>query len=305
MKILIAEDQEPSALFLQRMLERMGHEVTVARDGREAWNLTSETRFPLIISDWVMPDLNGLELCRRIREQQEDSYTYIILITNKHSQQDRLVGLRAGADDFLVKPPDAEELAVRLEIAWRILAVYDELERRNNMLAELAHSDELTGVKNRRRFREALEIYFSMARRQGLQLSMVMLDVDNFKDFNDRFGHPAGDEVLKEVGQALRDNIRKHDEVARVGGEEFAILLPDTDANLARDMAERIRATIEGNPWPLRPITASLGVATSEPETPSPAHLVEQADQALYHSKRSGRNRVSHFREVGDALSTS
>jgi len=296
-RVLVAEDQATSRLFLSRLLDHLGHEVTAAFDGDEAWRIASTNRFPVIISDWVMPGLDGPELCRRIRGQEGKPYTYLILLTSKHSKEDRLEGLRAGADDFLIKPPDAEELAVRLEIARRILAVQDELERRNALLAELAHSDELTGVKNRRWFREALDVQFEASRRRG-PLSLVILDVDRFKSFNDTFGHPAGDEVLKAVAASLRDGVRQSDEVARIGGEEFAILLPETGADVARDLAERLRAGIAGRPWPLRMITASLGVASIGPGTASPAELVEHADRALYAAKRAGRDRVMHHRDL-------
>ena len=295
MNILVAEDQPPSALFLRRLLERLGHEVTVAVDGSEAWRIVREARFPVVISDWMMPGLDGLELCRRIRGREGQPYSYVILLTCKQGQRDRLEGLRAGADDFLVKPPDVEELSVRLEIARRILSIQEELERRNSLLSEMALSDELTGVKNRRRFREALEIHHALATRQGLPLSLVMVDVDHFKSYNDSFGHPAGDEVLKRVASLLSENVRKHDEVARIGGEEFAVLLPDTPAPLATDMAERLRSKVAGQPWPLRRVTASLGVATTSPGNDPPAALVEQADRALYRSKRTGRDRVTHF----------
>ncbi len=302
---MIVEDHASSALFLRRTLERQGHEVTVAADGSEALDLASRERFPLIISDWVMPGLDGLELFRSIRKQEREPnrqesepYTYLILLTSKQTHDDRLEGLRAGADDFLVKPPDAEELVVRMEIARRILGVQEELERRNLLLAELAQSDELTGVGNRRWFRKSLEACHSLSRRNGLPLSLLMLDVDHFKSFNDTFGHPAGDDVLRAVSGSLRDGIRKHDELARYGGEEFAILLPNTNVKVARDLADRLRAGLASRPWPLRPITASLGVATTGDTIASPTELVSEADRALYHSKRTGRDRVTHFLDI-------
>ena len=302
MKILIAEDQPASAFLLRRLLENMGHEVTVARDGLEAWHAVEQSRFPVIISDWVMPGLDGLGLCRQVREQANRSYSYLILLTSKQSQGERLEGLRAGADDFLIKPPNAQELAVRLEIARRILAVQDELERRNRLLAELAQTDELTGVNNRRRFRETLEVDFGVASDSGLPLSLMMIDVDRFKDYNDAFGHPSGDEVLKRVAATLRDGVRKVGEVARYGGEEFVILLPDTAAEPARLLADQLRGAVASFRWPLRSVTASFGIATTDLQSVRPDLLVGQADEALYRSKRSGRNRVTHF---GDPIERS
>ncbi len=296
MKILIAEDQPPAALYLRRTLERMGHETTVAPDGEQAWNMVLAGEASLLISDWMMPHLNGLELCRRIRAAGGNRYIYIILLTSRDRRDDRLTGLRAGADDFLTKPPDPDELAVRLEIAGRILEVHEQLARQNAQLSELATIDELTGTKNRRRFREDLELLFGHADRLAAPLSLIMLDLDYFKQYNDSFGHPAGDEVLRCTGSILRVAVRGHDVVARYGGEEFVVLLPATDAFQALDVAERLREAIECRPWPHRKVTASLGVATAGPATAIATALVDEADHALYKSKLAGRNQVTHFK---------
>jgi diguanylate cyclase (GGDEF)-like protein len=296
MKILIAEDQPTAALFLRRMLEKMGHEVVLAPDGEAAWRMIRDGDAPLLISDWMMPHLDGLELCHRLRASGGDRYIYIILLTSLDRREDKLNGLRAGADDFLTKPPDPDELAVRLEIAGRILAVHDQLARQNAWLAELATTDELTGVKNRRRFREDLELLFAQAHRHGLPLSLIMLDIDHFKQYNDTFGHPAGDEVLHWVGSTLKSIVRDHDVVARYGGEEFVVLLPATDVGEALEVAERLRSAIASRPWPRRKVTASLGVAISDPDTQDAAALVDRADRALYQSKQAGRDRVTHYR---------
>ena len=302
MKILIAEDQAPSALFLKRSLERMGHQAVIASDGREAFEMLEKTPFSVVISDWVMPRMDGSELCRAIRKRENRGYVFIILLTSKDGRQDRLDGLRAGADDFLTKPPDSDELTVRLEIAERILAVHHALEVQNERLAELATIDELTGVKNRRRFREDLEIFHSVSIRRQLPLSVLMLDVDHFKSYNDQFGHPAGDQALRKVAAFLTDNTRAHDVVARYGGEEFVVLLPSTGAIDATILADRLRGQIESFDWLLREVTVSIGVATTNREGSTPEMLVESADQALYHAKRSGRNRVVHCDSISEAL---
>jgi diguanylate cyclase (GGDEF)-like protein len=298
MKILIAEDNPTSALFLRRTLSGKGHEVIVTADGIDAWEAMQAGPVPLLISDWVMPRMNGLELCRLVRGREACDYTYVILLTSRDGRADRLEGLRAGADDFLTKPLDPDELAVRLEIAGRILAVHEALARQNAKLAELASVDELTGVKNRRRFREDLDMYFALWSRQKTPLSLIMLDVDNFKRYNDAFGHPAGDEVLRGFARQLREGSRDHDVVARYGGEEFVVLLPSTPPDDAIYIAERLRVRIERMPSALRPITASLGVATTCDALPACSALVEAADQALYRSKHSGRNRVTHYRQL-------
>lgn len=295
MKILVAEDQVVAAMYLRRNLEVMGHDVTVAPDGEAAWQRIRNGEFPLLISDWMMPNLDGLDLCRRIREARFGRYTYIILLTSLDRQEDRVKGLRAGADDFLTKPPDPAELAVRLEIAERILAVHDQLARQNALLAELASTDALTGVKNRRRFGEDLELLYTQADRQGFPLSLILLDIDHFKRYNDSFGHPAGDRVLSEVGEILRTNIRGQDVVARYGGEEFTVLLPMTSESGAMEVAERLRRAIAGRDWPHRAVTASLGVSTTGIGTSSSQGLVDQADRALYIAKEAGRDQVVHF----------
>jgi diguanylate cyclase (GGDEF)-like protein len=225
-------------------------------------------------------------------------------LTSRESREDKLEGLRAGADDFLIKPPDPDELAVRLEIAGRILNVHEVLAEKNRRLAELATIDELTQLWNRRRFNEDLEQQVAISTRAGTPLSLILLDVDRFKQYNDTYGHPAGDEVLRGVSATLRACVREHDMVARFGGEEFAVLLPTTDADAALVVAERLRAAIAARPWPLGTVTASFGVATARPaRAESAARLVEQADQALYRAKRAGRNRVAHDREA-DAIAS-
>jgi diguanylate cyclase (GGDEF)-like protein len=297
MKILIAEDQPTAAVYLSRILEKLGHHVALATDGEEAWRILRQGDAPLLISDWMMPNLDGPDLCRRIRAVGANRYIYIILLTSRDRREDRLKGLRAGADDFLTKPPDADELAVRLEIAERILAVHDELARQNSRLAELATIDELTGTRNRRRFREDLDLLFNQAIRLRSPLSLIMLDIDHFKQFNDTFGHPAGDEVLHRVGSILNTVVRSHDVVARYGGEEFVVLLPATEAGEALEVAERLRTAISSRSWLHRQITASLGVATTFPNISTAAVLLNQADQALYHSKQNGRDLITHHRE--------
>jgi len=295
MKILIAEDQPLAALYLRRTLEKMGHDPIAVPDGEQAWQLVRDGHVPVLISDWMMPHLDGPELCRRIRSGGTDRYTYIILLTSRDCREDRLKGLRAGADDFLTKPPDADELAVRLEIAGRILAVHEQLAEQNVRLAELAAVDDLTGTKNRRRFREDLDLLVAQAMRLGMPLSLIMLDIDHFKNYNDSYGHPAGDAILKRVGMTLRSMVRSHDVVARYGGEEFVVLLPTTNVDAALEVAERLRLAVASAPQIEHAVTASFGVATLGPGTPTASLLVEHADQALYKSKQAGRNQITHY----------
>jgi diguanylate cyclase (GGDEF)-like protein len=295
MRILIVEDSSSTALALRKILESLGHQAAVARDGEEAWQALCAEPVPLVIADWVMPRLDGLELCRRIRARDPGlcRYIYVILLSVKHARDDRLLGLRAGADDFLVKPVDQGELAARLEIAQRLLSMQVELMRANARLAELATTDELTGLKNRRCFREALDHHFRLALRQGHPLSLAILDIDHFKPYNDTFGHPAGDEALRAVARVLRTNVREVDTLARYGGEEFLVLMPGADGRAGCRVAERLRTAIAGITLTLRPITASFGVAAISPGITTADSLLEHADRAVYLSKNGGRNRVT------------
>jgi diguanylate cyclase (GGDEF)-like protein/putative nucleotidyltransferase with HDIG domain len=298
MKILVVDDCKTEALCLRLVLERMGYEVILADGGEAAWTALQLNDISVVISDWLMPDVDGLELCRRIRAQKGGHYTYVILLTSRDRALDRLEGLRSGADDFLVKPANSDELAVRLDIARRILDTQAELVRQNERLEALATTDDLTGLNNRRRFFEALESQYALASRQRSPLSLVMLDVDHFKSYNDTFGHPAGDEVLIGVAAELRASCRAHDTAARYGGEEFIVLLSASGPVVSRGLAERLREALERRDWPHRPITASFGVATMTTRTRRLEELVEQADQALYHSKHIGRNRVTHATDL-------
>jgi diguanylate cyclase (GGDEF)-like protein len=292
--VLVAEDHAPTVRDLVLLAEARGHPVIAVADGARAWSVLRRRRVSLVIVGRAIPGLDGLELCRRIRARRADHYTYIVL-TGEGGDGHRLEGLHAGADDFLARPLDLREMTARLVIARRILATQEGLARKNAELARLAETDPLTGLCNRRRFDEALRMHASLANRRGLPLALAMLDVDHFKAYNDAFGHPAGDGVLRGIARLLRDEARAHDVLARYGGEEFAALLPATDATAAQSFAERLRAAIEAADWPLRPITASFGVATLDPVAPDPSALVRMADAALYRSKRLGRNRVTPF----------
>lgn len=312
MKILIVDDDLPSALALRKTLETMGYQVEAVHDGAEAWERVRQGGIELLLSDWMMPSINGLELCRLIRAQPDALYTYIILLTARSGREDRLAGLEAGADDLLAKPVDAGELTARLTVAGRILAIQEQLrahamqledlhlalERQNSLLAKRASTDGLTGLSNRRHFDESLASALSYAERHRGPLSLVLLDTDHFKAYNDAFGHQAGDQVLRAVAETLRSHSRSHEVVARYGGEEFAVILPETDAADARRIAERLRSAIANRGWKHRAVTASFGVATAIPPYPDAARLVERADRALYHAKARGRDRVSHFLDL-------
>jgi two-component system cell cycle response regulator len=478
MRILIAEDDPVSALVLRRTLEKRGYDVVVAHHGVEAMELLESGEFRLLILDWMMPEMDGVEVCRRLRARQEQPYCYVIFLTAKQTREDRLEALGAGADDFLSKPLDPAELMARIRVAERLLGMQEQLrtraeqiealhqdlmskhsqleeamvflqganrrfselfmglpiacftydshgsihewnraceilfERRaeeafgkkiweilggpegeaeireqvrrvfagerfegleiedrhpdgtvryllcssfplsdpkgnivgaisahiditerkrleeqiqlqvlqlheysvqlelqkaqlqtyNAQLESLATTDGLTGLKNHRYFQEIIGKSIASASHYPYAVSLIMLDVDHFKQYNDTYGHPAGDEVLRTVADILMSNARENDVVARYGGEEFVVLLPRTSAEASIQVAERFRKAIEAHPWPLRPVTASFGVATARAAVANTSQLIHEADKALYHSKVTGRNRTTHFREIADRV---
>jgi len=448
MRALVAEDDGISRMILKRAMEEMGYTVFAVEDGAEAWHLYQKQGFPLIISDWMMPGIDGIELCRRIRTQQDRGYTYFILLTSRDTKEDRLHAIEAGADDFLSKPLDRAELASRLSVARRILEMehqlreanrelaeqkealelrtralemsqemiqqanlrfrelfdnvpvacftfdadgtiyewnraaeqlygwkaYEVLQRKsiydtiataegekaiadlirrvmqgeqnvtaegidrrkdgstryvlrslfplhgssgeivagicasvditerveqenqlrllNERLAGLAYTDALTGLLNHRAMQDALSQLFLQARRTQATFSFILADIDHFKRFNDTYGHRAGDEVLRLVAQVMQQHAPSGGLVARYGGEELAVLLPDYSLEEAIYIAEQMRQAIAAQPNPYRQITASFGVAEYMPYMLSATEIIEVADAALYEAKRAGRNCV-------------
>jgi len=294
MRILVVDDQKTTGLALCATLAQLGHEPQLVTSGRAAWHRVDREDWRLVITDWMMPEMDGLELCRRIRARQGRSYTYVIVLTGRTERRDRLEGLEAGADDFLTKPADEVELTLRLAIARRILGVQSELEEKNALLNDMACTDPLTGLANRRRLQEAMETALRELRR-GIAFSVVALDIDHFKSYNDTFGHAAGDEVLRVVAGMMRDCTRPADLAARTGGEEFVVVLRGVGSTEAVALANRLRLVIETHPWSARPVTASFGITVaSDPTTTfTIAAILDASDRALYQSKRTGRNRVT------------
>ena len=289
MKILIAEDQAPSALFLERMLEKMGHEVAVAPDGEEAWGIVRSGDAPVLISDWMMPRLNGLDLCRRIRALGGDRYTYIILLTSRDRREDRLEGLSAGADDFLTKPTHPDELALRLQIAERILAVHDHLARRNLQLAYQATHDGLTGLPNRSYLQHELERRLDGRSADG-PFALLLIDLDRFKEINDTLGHHYGDLLLQALAPRLRDVVGDSGTAARIGGDEFGVLVTGADGASAVRVAEAILAALR-QPIVIKgqalDVGASIGVALCPGHADDPISVLRCADIAMYAAKRN------------------
>ena len=295
MKILIADDSIVSRHLLEATLRKWGYEVTVACDGAEAWDILQRDSAPaLAILDWVMPELSGPEVCKKVRQQQgQEPYTYLLLLTSKSMKEDLIEGMDAGADDYVTKPFDQHELQVRLRAGTRIVKLQQELRR------QAAH-DPLTGILSRSKAFEMFDRELQRSIRDNLPLSVLLVDLDHFKNVNDTYGHLAGDEVLREAARRLKEGVRNYDVLARYGGEEFLILMPSCDEAAARTQAERLRAAICDGPISIASaggvpylLTASFGVTISSPMSlESPESLVRVADEALYAAKRRGRNRV-------------
>jgi len=295
----VADDERLTRRILEDTLTGWGYEVILATNGNEAWDLLQSEDAPsLVILDWVMPGLDGLEICRRLRMREKGDYVYAILLTAKTDPEDIIRGLESGADDYILKPFNAEELKYRIKIGARIV----DLEQR---VLNLARTDPLTELANRRAFMERLEAESNRAQRQDQTLGIIILDLDHFKNINDNYGHQVGDLVLREVGRGLCNVCRSYDFIGRYGGEEFIVGLPGTDLDVVNRTAERIRISLEKNQIPLADedrfvsITASLGGAVLDKSSDeSIDSLIKRADDALYAAKSGGRNRVviSHHR---------
>ncbi|MBW1642674.1 MAG: diguanylate cyclase [Deltaproteobacteria bacterium] len=293
MKILIAEDDPISRRLLEATLSGWGYDVLVTSDGSEAWEAIQQPEAPgLVISDWMMPHMDGLELCRKVRQMKRTGYIYFIILTSKGRKEDVIKGLEAGADDFLIKPFDREELKCRTMIGKRII----ELEQR---ILKLATTDSLTGVLNRRAFFERMEQEINRSLRENTSLSLILTDIDYFKKVNDRYGHQVGDLVLQGFTEQLLNSSRPYDFVGRYGGEEFVICLPGAGLSQSGSVAERMRSKVEEMKTVLPDgsqsirITASFGVTSFLMDSKEKADsLIKRADNALYKAKNEGRNRV-------------
>lgn len=305
MRILIAEDDPGSRLVLVAATRHLGHEVVAARDGQEAWRLYGLADFDVVISDRSMPQLDGIELCTRIRRHSGGGYTYFIFLTSLSEKESIVDGMTAGADDYLAKPLDREELWARLVVAERISGLYSKLEKQkrevellNRMLFEQSRTDPLTQLGNRLKLAEDLDRLVG-SKRNGSELHcLVLCDIDHFKAFNDSYGHLAGDDVLTKVAGGLAAGCGADDRAYRYGGEEFLLLLRVNSIGDGYEKAERQRRLIEERALPhlASPrghLTISVGVSLVTSCELDIAQRVEDADQALYVSKKTGRNKVT------------
>lgn len=297
--ILIVDDDAVTRAQLRFLLVRNGYRVFVAENGQDGWKMMQERYFPICITDWSMPGMDGPDLCRLVRTQIEsEDYNYMILLTGMSEKAQITTGLEAGADDYITKPFDTGELLARLRVGRRILRLQHDMRETQRKLHMMASRDGLTNVMNRRALDESLDAAIARVGRGGRPVSVAILDIDFFKKVNDTHGHLAGDAVLKEVADRIRQVTRSHDLVGRYGGEEFVVILDGADASAAEQVATRMRIAIEEVPVAYGDteiaVTASVGLATADAGyRGNVAGVVDAADGALYEAKRGGRNRVT------------
>ena len=296
MRILAAEDDLTSRLMLVAVLKKIGHEVIQASSGSEAWDELQKPDAPrLAVLDWMMPEIEGIEICRRVRQIPTTDPPYLILLTAKDDVKSIVSGLNAGANDYLIKPYKIAELEARIGVGERMLTLQAELNKAREALVYEATHDGLTGALNRRAIFEALSHEFSRAARTMSSLTICLCDIDLFKQVNDSYGHLVGDDVLKTLVEVLRTNVRDYDKVGRYGGEEFLIIAPGTTELQDNSLFERLRSAVADSQFSTQAgnlsVTISMGVARFTRQK-SVDELVAAADEALYRAKAEGRNRV-------------
>lgn len=310
LRILVVDDEPTSTMLLSRILADQGHVVTVAHDGKEALRCAIKEHPHLIISDWMMPELDGIGLCRALRETQEGRHMYFLLLTSMEKEEDLIQAFEAGVDDFLSKPVSARVLLARLRAGQRVIRLQQEAARdsqslrrfatelavANRRLRQAALTDPLTGLPNRRYAMERLEQEWSASSRNQRTFSVMIIDIDRFKSVNDAFGHDQGDQVLRQVALTLRKAARSEDVICRLGGEEFLVLSPDTSMPAALRLAERLRQAVCGSSMTVGPgqgaLSVSIGVSERGQAMIKYDEMLKAADEVLYHAKRLGGNRV-------------
>lgn len=297
LQVLVVDDSPVSRKLLEHALSSSPYTLLFAKNGEEALRLFKEKKPALVITDWMLPDFSGPELCERIRTDAHSSYTYIILLTSMTEKDSVVKGLAAGADDYLTKPFDSNELLARIGVGRRILDLQREIEAKNKLLMEMALTDPLTGLPNRRAIEEWAGRQLRGAARHGFPIWVVHADLDCFKGINDTYGHEAGDQVLQRFAEMLKENTRASDICGRMGGDEFLLVLTHIDEKHIRLTVERLRAKFAAQEFSFggrkASLTASFGVCGFHgKEPPEFSQLVRQADEALYCAKRGGRNQI-------------
>lgn len=308
--VMVVDDDERILRLLQHVLEKDGFRLVVARNGREALQLAAENEPQIIITDWRMPEMSGLDLCRRLKDSESLRNSYVIMLSAQEKVEDIEEGFGAGTDDYICKPFSTSILLARVRAGRRVLELQGQLDRerakRTRQMSELGAmtrrlrsvtmTDMLTELPNRRYALRRISEEWESSIRRSEPLALVMIDIDHFKQINDSFGHEVGDHVLRETARVLKENTRLGDVVCRFGGEEFLVINIDCDSETALQCSERLRHAVESNVIDYGgfrgSVTISLGVAERTEGCVSIHELLRKADQAVYRAKRSGRNRI-------------
>lgn len=295
--ILVADDSPVYRKLVEQTLFQSSCKVCFANTGRQAIEIFERVHPAIVITDWIMPDITGIELCQKIRSEAGAAYTYVIILTSNAEKENVVKGLSAGADDYLTKPFHPDELLARVRVGERLIELQRQIEAKNRELQELALTDVLTGLPNRRAVESWAPRLLSGAARHGFPFWVIAMDLDHFKGINDRFGHEAGDQVLRRFAEILKTNGRKSDICGRTGGEEFLQIITHADEAAIRVVVDRIRIQLAEEKFRFGgvevTVTASFGLAGfCGKRAPEFADLVKQADAALYRAKHLGRNRI-------------
>ncbi len=296
--ILLVEDNDKDVRLIQGYLNGQEYRLSLARDGEETLSRILGENIDLLLLDILLPGIDGFEVCRRLKEMEQTRDIQIVVITCLQDLESKIRGLELGVDDFLVKPINKFELQTRLKALLKKKKYLDKLHVNYDTALHYAITDRRTGLYNHGYFEHMLEVEVKRSNRHKHPLALIMIDIDDFKQYNDTLGHLAGDEILGVLGQLIKNNIREVDLGARYGGEEFAIILPYTDLEGARKSAARIKKIITSHPFdphisiPSKPLTISMGIAAYPSDSISVHELVQRADKALYSAKKKGKNRI-------------
>ena len=299
LKILVADDSAIYRKLVEHTLADDNHNVVFAKNGREALDLYAKHEPALVITDWTMPDITGLELCQKIRKDFPQNYAHIILLTSNTDKEQVVEGLAAGADDYLTKPFHQGELKARVNVGLRVVELHRQVQAKNRQLEEMALTDPLTGLSNRRAIDIWVTRQLSAAARHDFPIWVAICDLDHFKKVNDTYGHEAGDNVLKAFAQILKTNTRQSNICGRQGGEEFLNIITHVERDNSVIAFERIRKQMETQKFTVNnqtfSVTTSIGIAGFRgAKPPAFADLLAQADEALYKAKHKGRNRIEY-----------
>jgi two-component system, cell cycle response regulator len=297
LRVLVVDDSPVCQKLVQQALEQESYEMVFAKCGSEALALYEQHAPSIIITDWMMPDFSGLELCQRIRREKERAYTYIIVLTSISEKDNVVKGLAAGADDYLTKPFDPAELLARIGVGRRIVDLHREIEAKNRLLEGMAHTDPLTGLPNRRAIEEWAGRQLRGAARHGFPFWVVLTDLDSFKSVNDNYGHDAGDAVLQAFAEALKEHTRASDICGRLGGDEFLMVISHVGEEDIQLTVDRFREEFALQEFSFEGkkarVTASFGISGFHgKDAPEFSALLRRADKALYAAKHAGRNQV-------------